>query len=261
MALLDQLRGTTLFLSFNAGDDEDMKYDGELTILEEAQHGTISQTQGKYDVVTAKTERAFSDRYMSLIIGALKPGGVCALQVPKGTEKVARSFTYGGFTDVSDEAGGEYTIFKGIKPPWVSGASHKLSFLKKKAKPAHAVTVPSASNNVLDKNDVWNLGDDDLADDDIELEDEDDLLNNETLKVDIMAVKQEALKGKGEGARRKACKDCSCGLKEMDDEEAKAAPPVSACGSCGLGDAFRCSGCPFLGKPAFKMGDVVKLSL
>ncbi|KNH09235.1 Anamorsin [Perkinsela sp. CCAP 1560/4] len=57
--------------------------------------------------------------------------------------------------------------------------------------------------------------------------------------------------------RKKACKNCICGRKDMEnvktiDPTANANEIPSGCGSCSLGDAFRCAQCPFLGKPAWK---------
>lgn len=90
------------------------------------------------------------------------------------------------------------------------------------------------------------------------LMDEDDLLDEED-KAAKVAVRPEC--DPEAASQRRACKNCTCGLREELDAatDLTQAAPKSACGNCGKGDAFRCAGCPHRGKPAFEDGATVML--
>ncbi|KAJ9173468.1 hypothetical protein P3X46_016594 [Hevea brasiliensis] len=97
---------------------------------------------------------------------------------------------------------------------------------------------------------------------DDDLIDEDSLLTEEDLK-------KPQLPPVGDcevGSTRKACKNCTCGRAETEEKVKlgltmdQLSNPQSACGNCGLGDAFRCSTCPYKGLPPFKLGEKVSLS-
>ncbi len=66
---------------------------------------------------------------------------------------------------------------------------------------------------------------------------------------------------------RKACTNCTCGRADAEERGEPVRltqamldnPAVGGCGSCALGDAFRCGGCPYRGLPAFEAGKKIQL--
>lgn len=95
---------------------------------------------------------------------------------------------------------------------------------------------------------------DDLEEDG-DLVDEDDLLQEEGNG--ILAPPSMAPRTAGDDCSgRKACDDCTCGRAELEGKGIESKNVQSSgCGNCAKGDAFRCAGCPYLGKPAFKAGE------
>ncbi|KAK1445305.1 anamorsin family protein [Colletotrichum cuscutae] len=160
--------------------------------------------------------------------------------------------------------------------------------LGSKPSTAPPVSAPPAGVGFVDFSDDLDMDDD--GDDD-DLIDEDTLLTDADLSRPINIPPECAPKA---GKRRRACKDCTCGLAERlaaEDDAARAsadralasaaasAPAaavklgaddlaevdftvqgkVGSCGNCALGDAFRCDGCPYVGLPPFKPGEEVRI--
>lgn len=188
----------------------------------------------------------YSDTLLSRVLTVLRPGG--RFSVSHAPESIIRSLTLAGFVRCSGgDAGSDNTVLA-YKPQYEVGSSVALKL------GSSGQNVPGTDTR------VWTLGstvDDDLMGDD-------ELLSSE----DLIKPDPQSLRVCGTTGRRKACKDCSCGLAEELAAESSGANTTStsnnaaksSCGSCYLGDAFRCASCPYLGMPAFKPGEKVQLS-
>ncbi|XP_051213566.2 anamorsin homolog isoform X2 [Lolium perenne] len=198
-----------------------------------------------------KNMESFGDKFVAEINRVLQAGGIVLVQsftpssVQKPNNYIKRQLLIGGFVEVQASATSSrdsvqsFTI-RAKKPTWSMGSSFPL----KKAIKA------------LPKTKI----------DDDELIDEHSLLTEDDLKKPQLPVAGDCEVGATKKAR-KACKNCSCGRAEAKQKVEKLGltadqidNPVSACGSCGLGDAFRCSGCPYRGLAPFKLGQKVTLS-
>ncbi|KAF2903587.1 hypothetical protein ILUMI_02607 [Ignelater luminosus] len=190
------------------------------------------------------------DSVITKIHSSIKPGGLFLIRPHDDVDVSKLEFILktNGFVKVTVQKSGDSKSCEilSYKPTYEIGSSAKLNLSK-------PVTANAAAA-------VWKL--DDNIDDDIETIDPDDLLDEE----DFKKPDESSLRVCGTTGKRKACKDCSCGLAEELDAERTAQKPAntaeakSSCGSCYLGDAFRCAGCPYLGMPAFKPGEKVQLT-
>jgi hypothetical protein len=162
------------------------------------------------------------------------------------------------------ELGSAFTLKKRTLAPKDTTAK-TLNSVQKEVTVHSRAAVKFSSEDVTD--DViplaksWNWSPDVDLD---ELIDEDELLTEDDLRRPELPVGDDC---SVEKVGKKACKNCSCGRVELEEKKVSSVltasqinNPQSACGNCGLGDAFRCNGCPYRGQPPFKLGEKITLS-
>lgn len=181
-------------------------------------------------------ENEITSELLGYLLKILKPNGKIGAKDTKGRD-LASALVLAGYISVEKK---DNSVFIASKPNYEVGSVAKLSFGTKTKKAS----------------DVWKLNGDDEEEETIN---SDDLLDEE----DKALPDPGTLRVCGTTGKRKACKDCSCGLaEELAGEKQPSVNQIqkSSCGSCYLGDAFRCATCPYLGMPAFKPGEKVQIS-
>lgn len=229
-----------------------------------------------------------SGPWLSELARVLKPGGVLTVQEPQTGDNQAKSaleraLLLAGYINLQQcpgyaEDGRAYVAVRAIKATWETGATFSL-----RKSPVIPQNPIAKANNAVFKLSADEVNDVELAgtaslfsasskklqlplyedDDEYDLVDEDTLLTEEDLKRPELPKVDDCEVGK---SGKKACKHCTCGRAEMEESgklsltDEQLNNPQSSCGSCGLGDAFRCSTCPYKGMPPFKLGEKVTLS-
>ncbi|RCI10243.1 hypothetical protein L249_8701 [Ophiocordyceps polyrhachis-furcata BCC 54312] len=241
-------------------------------MLDRLSAGLVSLPPAMYDLVLVLTDPDGARRpealdllgrdVYALLVPSIKPGGRMRFQhgaLQPGDEKEA---ILAGLVETGDDA-----LEKQVHQETVIPLR-----LGRKSKHPPALDTTTTTTTKFDFSQ--------LDDGDDELVDENDLLSEEdrkrrpTIPVNCQPEK-----------RRRPCKDCTCGLAaklEAEDGQrrAKAAQGLQelkldandlneldftvqgktgSCNNCSLGDAFRCSTCPYIGLPAFKPGEEVRI--
>eukprot|EP00195_Chlamydomonas_chlamydogama_P011086 CAMPEP_0202891282 /NCGR_PEP_ID=MMETSP1392-20130828/1381_1 /ASSEMBLY_ACC=CAM_ASM_000868 /TAXON_ID=225041 /ORGANISM="Chlamydomonas chlamydogama, Strain SAG 11-48b" /LENGTH=268 /DNA_ID=CAMNT_0049574985 /DNA_START=29 /DNA_END=835 /DNA_ORIENTATION=+ len=218
---------------------------------------TTSQLRSGYSscLTTCSTSEQQTREVLGSVAKIVAPGAriyvadSVSLQDASKVAALQKELLLSGFADSQLVSVSGTHLLLAKKPEWDLGAKSSLSLKRAPAAPA-AAPAPAA----------WSINPNDDGEEGDELMDEDELLTEEDKAAGPKADDCEV------GASgRKACKNCSCGRAEAEQEGVKLTQdmldnPASACGNCYLGDAFRCGSCPYRGLPAFQPGTKVQLA-
>lgn len=283
----------------------------EMHMVDRITDGATTLPSSSYPLahLVAPYSDAASPTLLSALHSALQSNGRLLIEAAElvdatAANNVRSELAIAGFNDVAiDAPTGFVTATKPQSAP-ASFAIGSLSALPLRKKAANG---KSASSLASSKKALWAVqpASSDLIDQSTLLQDGDFIAPTAVKRPDCDV-------GPGQGKKKKACKGCTCGLRELQEEEANSnvvqldetdmdmpvgstLPTTSAnaggnrtevsetiigkdgkpktikriqvdtkgatssCGSCFLGDAFRCSSCPYLGLPAFEPGQKVQI--
>ncbi len=221
------------------------------TLLSLLQPKSLASIETAEGVTLTEAQTNSSDFWRFLFAALCDLGTIQAWLPVSSQESVASMLSMHGFVDLQfsnpEFQDGKLAVIA-KKPAFKVGGT---SLKRKNKQPVAAAEVNPWANLDQDAN---NAGENAQIN-------EDSLMQNED------AIKAVTEQFAGECDRLmpgKPCADCTCGKKELQEgtitlDQLEKGQVESSCGKCYLGDAFRCAGCPFRGKPAFEAGDKVRL--
>ncbi|KAK4251693.1 cytokine-induced anti-apoptosis inhibitor 1, Fe-S biogenesis-domain-containing protein [Corynascus novoguineensis] len=271
----------------------------DLQMLDRLAAGLVSLPAAAYDLVLVLTDPDGSRRAEAVallcgravwtrLVPAVRPGGRVRSEDGSLGDKTAgvegKEAVLAGL--VVDPEGNGF-----VKPEYAEEEVVPLRFGAGKKTTTNGVgsVAPPVARPAAPSTAPAGVGFVDFSDDlDLDAEDDDDVIDEETLltEEDLRRPIQQPPECQPQpGKKRRACKDCTCGLASRLEAEDKARRAkaendlntlklksedlneldftvqgkTGSCGSCYLGDAFRCSDCPYIGLPAFKPGEEVKI--
>lgn len=282
----------------------------EMHMVDRLTDGATSLTPSTYPLahLVVPYADAASPVLLSSLHSALQPSAKIIVEAGElidatTAQKVKAELTIAGFTDIQGDAA--TGIMSASKPATCSSFSIGSSSSTAGQSSALPLRRKLGANSASAKKSLWAT----------QPASSSDLIDQSSLLRDADFIPSTAVKrpdcdvGPGQGKKKKACKGCTCGLRELQEEEERNANSnvvqldtedmdmpnaqpsqagkrtevtetiigkdgkpktikriqvdtkgaTSSCGSCFLGDAFRCSSCPYLGLPAFEPGQKVEI--